>query len=39
VVEVAPPLDASNATVFAALKIIMEFIGLIAREKQLKGNR
>jgi len=39
VVEVAPPLDASNATVFAALKIIMEFIGLIAREKQLKGSR
>lgn len=39
VVEVAPPLDASNATVFAALKIIMEFIGLIAREKQLRGKR
>lgn len=39
VVEVAPPLDSSNATIFAALKIIMEFIGLIAREKQLKGNR
>lgn len=35
-VEVAPPLDTSNATVFAALKIIMEFIGLIAREKQMK---
>ena len=30
-VEVAPPLDPSEATVFAALKIIMEFIGVIAR--------
>jgi agmatinase len=30
-VEVAPPLDPSEATVFAALKIIMEFMGVIAR--------
>jgi len=30
-VEVAPPLDPSEATVFAALKIIMEFIALRAR--------
>lgn len=29
-VEVAPPLDPSEATVFAALKIIMEFIALFA---------
>ncbi len=34
VVEVAPPLDESEATIFAALKIIMEFIAVIAREKQ-----
>jgi arginase family enzyme len=34
VVEVAPPIDASEATVFAALKIIMEYIALFAREKQ-----
>jgi agmatinase len=34
VVEVAPPLDPSEATVFAALKIIMEFIAVIARERQ-----
>lgn len=34
VVEVAPPLDPSEATVFAALKIIMEFIAVIVREKQ-----
>jgi agmatinase len=33
VVEVAPPLDPSEATVFAALKFIMEFIGLTARQK------
>jgi len=33
VVEVAPPLDPTEATVFAALKIIMEFITLIARRK------
>ena len=33
-VEVAPPLDSSEATVFAALKIIMEYVALFAREKQ-----
>ncbi|HAV77005.1 MAG TPA: agmatinase [Anaerolineae bacterium] len=33
-VEVAPPLDPSEATVFAALKIIMEYIAVHAREKQ-----
>ncbi|HEY9151502.1 MAG TPA: agmatinase [Anaerolineales bacterium] len=36
VVEVAPPLDPSEATVFAALKFIMEFIAVIARERQTK---
>jgi agmatinase len=30
-VEVAPPLDPSEATVFAALKIVMEFIAVRAR--------
>lgn len=35
-VEVAPPLDPSEATVFAALKIIMEFAAVIARHKQEK---
>jgi agmatinase len=34
VVEIAPPLDPSEATVFAGLKIIMEFIAVIARERQ-----
>jgi agmatinase len=34
VVEVSPPIDPSEATVFAALKIIMEFMGVIARAKQ-----
>jgi len=34
VVEIAPPLDLSESTVFAGLKIIMEFIAVIAREKQ-----
>jgi agmatinase len=34
VVEVAPPLDPSEATVFAALRIIMEFIAVFARVKQ-----
>jgi agmatinase len=34
VVEVAPPLDPSEATVFAALKIIMEFIAVVARSRQ-----
>ncbi len=33
VVEVAPPLDPSESTVFAALKIIMEFIAVIQRSK------
>ena len=36
VVEVAPPVDPSEATVFAALKIIMEYVALFAREKQKK---
>ncbi len=36
VVEIAPPLDPSEATVFAGLKIIMEYIAVIAREKQNK---
>ena len=30
VVEVSPPIDPSEATVFAALKIIMEYIALFA---------
>jgi agmatinase len=34
VVEVSPPIDPTEATVFAALKIIMEYIALFAREKQ-----
>jgi agmatinase len=34
VVEVAPPIDPSEATIFVALKIIMEYIALFAREKQ-----
>ena len=34
VVEVSPPVDPSEATVFAALKIIMEYIALFAREKE-----
>jgi agmatinase len=34
VVEVAPPLDPSESTVFAALKIIMEFIAVVARGKR-----
>ena len=33
VVEVSPPIDPSEATVFAALRIIMEFIAVIARDK------
>jgi agmatinase len=36
VVEVAPPLDPSEATVFAALKIIMEFIAVVARGRMQK---
>lgn len=34
VVEIAPPLDPSEATVFAGLKIIMEYIAVIARQRQ-----
>lgn len=34
VVEVAPPLDPSEATIFAALKIIMEFIAVVARGRR-----
>ncbi|HEY2980046.1 MAG TPA: agmatinase [Anaerolineales bacterium] len=34
VVEVSPPLDPSEATVFAALKMITEFIAVFARAKQ-----
>jgi agmatinase len=34
VVEVAPPLDPSEATVFAALKIIMEYIAVVARSRK-----
>lgn len=37
VVEIAPSLDPSEATVFAGLKIIMEYIAVIARKKQAKG--
>jgi agmatinase len=33
VVEVSPPLDPSEATIFAALKIIMEYLALFARDK------
>jgi agmatinase len=36
VVEVAPPIDPSEASVFTALKIIMEFIALFTREKESK---
>jgi agmatinase len=34
VVEVSPPLDPSESTIFAALKVIMEFVALFARGKQ-----
>jgi agmatinase len=34
VVEVSPPLDPSESTIFAALKVIMEFVAVFAREKQ-----
>jgi agmatinase len=37
VVEVAPPLDTSEATVFAALKFIMEFIGVVAKGRVQRG--
>src|SRR5687768_13769199 len=33
VVEVAPPIDSSEATIFAALKIIMEYIAVVVRSK------
>lgn len=33
-VEVSPPIDPSEATTFAALKIIMEYIAVFAREKE-----
>ena len=33
-VEVAPSIDPSEATVFAALKFIMEYVALYAREKR-----
>ena len=33
VVEVAPPIDPSEATIFAALKIIMEYIAVVVRER------
>lgn len=32
-VEVAPPLDPSDASIFAGLKIVMEYIAVIARQK------
>ena len=35
VVEVSPPLDPSEATVFAALKFIMEFVALRQQQKDL----
>jgi agmatinase len=34
VVEVSPPLDPSESTIFAALKVIFEFIAVIARARQ-----
>lgn len=34
VVEVSPPIDPSETTVFAALKVIMEYIALFARGKK-----
>jgi len=34
VVEVAPPIDPGQATVFAALRFVMEFIAVYARQKQ-----
>ncbi|MBI5842720.1 MAG: agmatinase [Chloroflexi bacterium] len=37
VVEVAPALDPSEATVFAALRIVMEFIAVIARENRTRN--
>jgi agmatinase len=37
VVEIAPPLDPSESTVFAGLKIIMEYIAVLARKKMKQG--
>ena len=37
VVEIAPPLDPSESTVFAGLKIIMEYIAVLARRKMKQG--
>jgi agmatinase len=37
IVEVAPPLDPSEATVFAALKFIMEFVGVVTRTRNEAG--
>ncbi len=34
VVEIAPPIDPSEASVFAGLKVIMEFFAVIARQRQ-----
>jgi len=34
VVEVSPPIDPSEVTVFAALKVIVEYVALFAREKE-----
>lgn len=34
IVEVSPPIDPSEATIFAALKIIVEFIAVFAGEKK-----
>ncbi len=34
IVEVAPPLDPSESTVFAAVKIVMEFIAVVARSRR-----
>lgn len=33
-VEVSPPLDPSESTIFAALKMIMEFVAVFARERK-----
>ncbi len=38
-VEVAPPLDPSEASVFAALKFVMEFVAVVARGKGWTGER
>lgn len=37
IVEVSPPIDPSEATIFAALKVIMEYIALFAREREKRG--